>query len=393
MYRTLEGREGENRPLRGVRKRFGDLRVRHKLIILHNVFFLILSIAVYFSVLWALGPEGVRRVRWALAAALAGVYAVGVILLETVILPLYVYRPLRLLLEADDAAHRGDGAGELIDPALIPRDEVGQIMASRNTTIAELRRHEEDLKRKNALLEAAKRSLAEQDRLASLGMLNASVAHELNTPLAVLQGSIEKMLETAAPGSAVRERLARMKRVAERLQRISETLLDFARAGQIQREPVEVRQIVEEAWALTGIDEKAASVRFRNEVAPGIRVTGDGDRLAQVFVNLLRNALNVVGQRGEIAVRSEVWSADSRIAIFVEDDGPGIPPEILPQIFDAFVTSRLDARCTGLGLAVAEGIVEQHGGSIRASNRPSGGAQLEVVLPLAPEINDERGAA
>jgi signal transduction histidine kinase len=72
------------------------------------------------------------------------------------------------------------------------------------------------------------------------------------------------------------------------------------------------------------------------------------------------------------------------VRIRVEDNGPGIAPEVLPEIFEAFVTTRLDARGTGLGLTVAEGIVHQHGGSIAASNCPAGGARLEVVLPAAP---------
>jgi signal transduction histidine kinase len=105
--------------------------------------------------------------------------------------------------------------------------------------------------------------------------------------------------------------------------------------------------------------------------------------LIQVFVNLLRNALYAIHRGGKIEVQSKklVRNAQPWIAVKVEDDGPGIPPEVLPDIFEAFVSTRLDARGTGLGLTVAEGIIHQHGGSISAGNRATGGACLEVTLP------------
>ena len=113
------------------------------------------------------------------------------------------------------------------------------------------------------------------------------------------------------------------------------------------------------------------------------RSLGNSDRLVQVFVNLLRNALNAVPASGEARSRSNRASDRNRVAVAVEDNGPGIPPDVLPDIFEAFVSTRLDAHGTGLGLTVAEGIVHQHGGTIAASNRPEGGACLEVSLPAA----------
>ncbi len=379
------------KPLIGLGKAFGDLRVRSKLIVLHNLFFLGLSYAVYLVAL--------TRTRLGLLAVLAAGYGLAVLLLELLIMPLYVYRPLGLLLSADEASRKGDRDHELIDSALISDDELGQIMRSRNAAITELRKHESDLaealaalERKNELLDAARRNLADQDRLASVGLMSASVAHEINTPLTVLHGSVEKLLETVTDAAAL-ERLARMQRVTERLRKISASLLDFARPPQYVMAPVAVRGIVEEAWALVSIDEKAAAVRFEDAAPQGDVVTGDGDRLVQVFVNLLRNALGAVKTGGSIRVHSHRVAVDSHFwtVIDVDDDGPGISPEVLPQIFEAFVTSRLDARGTGLGLTVAAGIVQQHGGAIEASNRPQGGARIEVRLPAAAQAVAVRG--
>ncbi|MEJ5369264.1 MAG: ATP-binding protein [Bryobacteraceae bacterium] len=464
----LPARLMEARPLTGVSRRFGDLRVRPKLMVLHNSFFLLLACAVYFTVIdvvegrlqqaqqremtlilnafsalspetgdeMALRPYDLRQgtaaefglpeeaVRWmerfpgriwrspgehiyklipgtaryyrltlpvrfyesvvagvqvALFAALGVLYVLAVLLLELVILPRYVYQPLRLLLEADAATRRGDRQAEIIGEQFIPGDEIGMILRSHNDTVRALRRREDEL-------EQARRNLEAQDRLVSLGILSASVAHEMNTPLAVLHGSIEKMLEKPCD-AATRSRLERMIRVTDRLRKISASLLDFARLRRETMEPVDLRPLVEEAWQLVGIDEKAGEVAFRLDVPEGVRVCGNSGRLVQVFVNLLRNALMAApAGSGEIAVRTEAAVLDGKraVRITVEDNGPGIPPEILPEVFDAFVSDRLDAQGTGLGLTVAQGIVSQHGGTIRAYNRETGGAALEVVLP-APE--------
>ncbi len=399
---------------------FGNLKVRPKLMVLHNLFFLVLTCVVYFSLIPQFEalvtaartqevafleriPEAegqikaseqsyedtLARARLTLFLSLGGIYVLAVVVLEAAIMPLYVYRPIRRMLEADAATQSGDRAEELIPSEDILGDEIGQIMRSRNETVGMLRRQEDELA-------AALRRLEEQDRLVSLGLLSASVAHELNTPLSVLHGSIEKLMETTRDPHTL-ERLERMQRVAQRLRRISESLVDFSKVRNEKMEPTAVRPLVEEAWSLVAIDERSSRVDFLNLIDPLHRVVGNSDRLLQVFVNLLRNALNAIesdGRKpggseahkpGAIEVRSRREIRDGRAAIFitVEDNGPGIPASVLPDIFDAFVTTRLDAHGTGLGLTVSEGIITQHGGTISASNRPEGGACLEVCLPAA----------
>jgi two-component system NtrC family sensor kinase len=341
-----------------------------------------------------------REARFNLFLVLGIVYVLAVLLLEAVIIPRYVYRPIRRMLEADRAARVGNRAQELIDDSLILGDEIGDIMRSRNETVAQLREQEanlekaltrleelaRDLRRKNHLLESARRTMAAQDRLATLGLLSASVAHELNTPLAVLCGSIEKLIETV-PEPAAQQRLERLQRVANRLRRISASLLDFSttRTQEHERRLVKVRALVDEAWNLEAIDEKAAAVHFSNNVDAAHETLGNPDRLMQVFVNLLSNALYAIQGEGRIVVRSRQGMLQEResVIITVEDNGAGIPEEVLPNLFDAFVSTRLDSRGTGLGLTVASGIVVQHGGTITAANRPEGGARIEIILPAA----------
>ncbi len=385
-----------NRNTYSLTRSFGNLKVRLKLIVLHNLFFIVLSSSAYFSLIplfeqqvaGGRSPEiaqadpayrdAVFRARVTLFLVLGAIYVAAVVLLEAAIMPLYVYRPLRVMLDADTATRAGDRQRELIPPPEISGDEIGQIMESRNETVAELRRREDELA-------AALRRLEDQDRLVSLGLLSASVAHELNTPLAVLHGSVEKLIETSTDAHTL-ERLARVQRVTERLQTISESLLDFAKARKQHTEHVAVRELIDDAWELVAIDARAAGITFTNHVAADVQIVGNPDRLAQVFVNLLRNAMNAFeGPGGHVEVRTRNLRRAGRdgLAIAVEDNGPGIPPEVLPEIFDAFVTTRLDAHGTGLGLTVAQGIVTQHEGSITASNRKEGGACLEVWLPVS----------
>jgi signal transduction histidine kinase len=321
--------------------------------------------------------KALRRARYMLFVTLGAIYVLSIVVLEFIIMPQYVYQPLTLMLKADEATQRDDRQNEMIDPQFILNDEIGQIMRSRNQTVAQLRQQEDDLA--NAL-----QKLEEQDRLVSLGLLSTSVAHELNTPLAVLQGSIEKLLESRLDSHTL-ERVNRMLRVTQRLRKISEGLVDFARVRKQENESVAVRSLIDESWSLVAIDEKASAVTFENRVREGDSVVGNPDRLVQVFVNLLRNALLAVSSGGVIRVESRLLQrgGQSWICCSVVDNGPGIPAHVLPNLFEAFVSTRLDARGTGLGLTVAEGIVTQHGGTISASNRPEGGAALDVILPAA----------
>jgi signal transduction histidine kinase len=426
---------------------FSGWKVRKKLALLHNLFFIVLSVAVYLSVIpifsqqqqdlalydfeegtaeqvklpaegqqflqlhrngtWqdgqnrmfrtghapgtyqrvSLAPafyeSALRHARISLFIVLGTLYVLTILVMELIIMPQFVYHPLRLMLDADAATQQGDREHELIDSRYLANDEIGQIMRSRNATVAQLRQQEDNLA--NAL-----RKLEEQDRLVSLGLLSTSVAHELNTPLAVLQGSIEKLLESTRDAHAL-ERLNRMLRVTQRLRKISEGLVDFARVRKQEMEAVALRTLIEESWNLVAIDEKASAIHFSNNVRESDLVLGNADRLVQVFVNLLRNALLAVAPGGSICVESKSLqrAGQSWVRCTVLDNGPGIPSQVLANLFEAFVTTRLDAQGTGLGLTVAEGIVSQHGGMITASNRPEGGACLEVLLPPATPNGDE----
>ncbi|HYF15972.1 MAG TPA: HAMP domain-containing sensor histidine kinase [Phycisphaerales bacterium] len=356
--------------------------------------------------------EKAARLYMIVGGALLGAYVLVALALELLVLPNNVYIPVRRMLDADLAVQQGRPEGELIPSDAIPADELGAIMRSRNESVLKLRAQgaalrdalarlesvANDLKRKNHLLETARRNLADADRLAGLGILSAGIAHELNTPLAVVKGLAERLAEEPARGLDPAEAQL-MLRVVGRLERLSESLLDYARVRPPSTRPAELRAIVEEAMTLVRLDRDARSVELSNGVGPGLTADCDPDRMVQVFVNLVRNAVDAV--RGRDGARVWVEGASSRrdgrswASVTVNDNGPGIDPGVLPRLFEPFVTTRLDSHGTGLGLAVAEGIVREHAGLVLARNRPDGGAAFEVLLPreaaVAPAVAPQAG--
>ena len=348
--------------------------------------------------------QAVRRLYVVLVLALLAVYALIAVAMEAFVLPRFVYRPISRLLSADDAVQRGDREAELIPEDEIPEDELGGIMRSRNRSIVMLREQEKaladaldqveiiasELKKKNHLLETARRNLADQDRLVSLGMLSAGIAHELNTPLAVLKGTAERFAENSDM-PVEPEKLALMIRVIHRLERLGDSLLDFARARPPSYSASELSPLADEAWTLISLDRDASGIAFRNEIPRDLSLEMDADRMTQVFVNIIRNAVDAIHGVGTVTATAVIGHRDGEqwAVIRIADDGPGISPTLFPKLFEPFATSRLDASGTGLGLAVAEGIIKEHNGVITARNNEGPGATFEIVLPVAPVCEDE----
>ncbi|MEM9065152.1 MAG: ATP-binding protein [Planctomycetota bacterium] len=337
-----------------------------------------------------------------LGLTLVAMYGFVALTLELLILPRHVYGPIRTLRAADRALQEGDEQAGLISDHLIPADELGDVMRLRNESVLTLRRNEKalaaalkrveqaatDLQRKNHLLETAKRSLADADRLASLGMMSAGIAHELNTPLAVIRGTLERASRRATRELTADEE-ALLIRVTGRLERLGESLLDFARTRRPEVRQVITRDLVQEAFTLVSIDRESAGVELVNEVDERFVCRCDPDRMLQVLVNLVRNAVDAVSEARsggpkwvQVSAERTEREGEAHTSVVVADTGPGIDPAVLPTLFEPFVSTRLDAQGTGLGLAVAEGIVAEHGGVILAGNRPDRvGARFEILWP------------
>ena len=336
--------------------------------------------------------------------AILGVYAVIAGALELFVLPQGVYRPIRTLLDADHAVRRGDGENELIPENEMPLDELGEIMRSRNTAILSIREHENaladalsqlevvaaDLTKKNHMLEAAHRNLADADRLASLGTMSAGIAHELNTPLTVVKGLAERLLKSSGgPDRTLSAADAELLlRVVQRLERLGESLLDYARLRPPSREACDLAQLVDEARTLVRLDRSGSQVVVENRIDTEVSLHADSDRMVQVLVNVIRNAVDAAAGLVLVDARRESREGRDWLTVEVTDDGPGLAPDALSTLFEPFVSTKLDAKGTGLGLAVSQSIVRDHGGVITGLNRESGrgtGAVFRITLPADEE--------
>lgn len=214
---------------------------------------------------------------------------------------------------------------------------------------------------------------AERDRrLVTLGEMSAVLAHEIRNPLAALKGHAQLLLERLGPGTHEHEKAARVVREARRLEDLTEDLLRFVRAPQIEPAPADPAALLEEA--ARGVDPDR--VRLDTARAPAVWRL-DAARIQQVLVNLLRNAAEVSPSGAAVDACAE--AADGGLVFTVRDHGPGLPGGDPSRLFEPFYTTRVQG--TGLGLAVARRIVELHGGTITARTHPDGGAEFRIVLP------------
>jgi two-component system, NtrC family, sensor histidine kinase HydH len=222
--------------------------------------------------------------------------------------------------------------------------------------------------------EAAERRLEEQRRLAVLGEMSSVIAHELRNPLASLKGHAQLLAERLPATSRERSKAERIVLEAQRLETLSGDLLDFSRSGPIDRREVDPVALLRAA--ADSMDPSRVTLSVEN--APR-RFPLDGERVRQALTNLLLNAVQA-SPAGAPASASVAAEGDA-LVFTVRDRGPGIPPADLERIFEPFFTTRPTG--TGLGLAVAQRIVQMHGGTLTAANAPDGGASFRVAIPRA----------
>ena len=228
-------------------------------------------------------------------------------------------------------------------------------------------------------------ALHQADKISSFGSLLASVAHELNNPLAVVVGRAA-MLAEADLEPSVADAVGKIRTAAERCARIVKTFLAMARQQPPARVPVRIDELVDTSLDLLGYGLRSAGIRVVKQHAPDLpRIMADPDQLGQVFNNLITNATHaMVGWRGprELRITSEHDTERGQIRITFQDSGPGISEELRSRIFDPFFTTKPEGAGTGIGLAVCRSTLEAHGGTIAAESRVDGGAAFAITLPV-----------
>ena len=233
--------------------------------------------------------------------------------------------------------------------------------------------------------EELERRLIQADKLSSIGLLAAGVAHEVNTPLAVIS-TYAQMLAKQLMGDEQKTRLLdKIARQTFRASEIVNSLLNFSRTSGTEFEPLDLNRVIRDTVSLLEHQLEKHRIEVVYELAadaPPIR--GNTGKLQQVFLNLLLNARDAMAELPEGAPRRlmlRTWSDGATVRAEVRDSGPGIPPEHLPRIFDPFFTTKGARKGTGLGLSVTYGIVEEHGGLIEAASPPPGGAVFRLEFP------------
>ena len=221
------------------------------------------------------------------------------------------------------------------------------------------------------------------EKMGSIGLLAAGVAHEVNTPLTGISSFTQMLLEDADPEDPRTRLLEKIERQTFRAARIVNGLLNLARPGRTDTSgPVDVNAVIADVLVLLEHQLEAGRIRVRRELAtPAVVVEGMEFKMQQVFLNLFLNARDAMPSGGWLTVCSRVERGSA--VIEVADTGAGISPEHLSRIYDPFFTTKTVGEGTGLGLSVTDGVVQEHRGTIECASRPGQGTRFTLTLPLA----------
>jgi signal transduction histidine kinase len=233
-----------------------------------------------------------------------------------------------------------------------------------------------------------KNKLRQAEKLAALGRLAAGTAHELGTPLSVISGQAQRALRRENLPEEQRQALGGIRKEVERMGYIIRQLLDFSRSSPLRRSLVAPARLAESAAA--SVRETAAANGTRIGLAGSAKIAPialDTMRIQQALINLLRNAVQC---RPSGRVRCSWGTNEEGVFFGVDDDGPGVPPEIRSKIFEPFFTTKSVVEGTGLGLSVAHTVAEEHGGTIEVGESRMGGASFLLLIPAGEvEVKDE----
>jgi PAS domain S-box-containing protein len=228
--------------------------------------------------------------------------------------------------------------------------------------------------------------IIQSERLAAMGQMIGGFAHELNNPLTTILG-VSELLQDGEANEARLKQLGMLHQQARRATEIVQNLMYFSRPPAPGRTQVNLSEMVDRTLHLHAysLRKNNITVDFLPELALP-QVSGDPHQLMQVFLNLILNAEQAIREaREKGTLRIRLGKADSSVWASFQDDGPGIAPEILPNIFDPFYTTKRPGRGTGLGLSICKAVLKEHGGNVEAASAPGGGAVFTVHLPIPPK--------
>jgi len=249
---------------------------------------------------------------------------------------------------------------------------------------------EEKVKQRTAELVAMQARVAQSERLASLGMLAAGVAHEVNNPLGGILALTGLTVEDMRKDDPNRENLAEVIRQTERCRDIVKRLLEFSRQSKGNTESVDLNRVLQETLSLVQRQALFFNIDVVCNLDPELpRVMADRSQFQQVFMNILMNAVQAMNERGTITITTRHNSSGHSVEVAIADTGQGIPPEEIDRIFDPFFTTKESGHGTGLGLSIAYGIVTTHRGTISVQSELGKGSTFTIRMPVETEVRRE----
>ncbi len=290
-------------------------------------------------------------------------------LLPTYLLARRLLKPVRELDLAAAEIARGNYDQHI---AAASGDELGRLAATFNGMCASIR--------------SARQELIRQERISTIGRLSTSLVHDLRNPLAAIYGGAEMLVDSALSPPQIKRLAANIYQSSRRVQEMLQALTTVSRGGRENREVCRLAEIAGAALEAHAHAAAAQAVECRVEVPDVIEIVAERSRMERVFTNLIGNALEAMPEGGKLSItaRTDAGSA----LVVVEDTGPGVAPEIIPRLFQPFVTSG-KKNGLGLGLAMSRQTVIDHGGDIRVQPHEGIGARFCVRLPLAEGMRSE----
>jgi len=239
--------------------------------------------------------------------------------------------------------------------------------------------------------------LRKGERLASLGILAAGMAHEIKNPLGGIRGAAQLLCKEMGEGHLLQEYTDVIIREADRLNKIVQGLLDFSRPTELRLRPTNLHQVLERVASLVQMESPSGKVGIVRRFDPSLPlIKADPDPLSQVFLNLFKNGIDAMGGEGVLSLTTRMLPGyrmqdgghekKGMISVDIEDRGCGIGPEEIEKIFDPFYTRK--AGGVGLGLSISHRIIEEHGGKIEVTSAPGKGTCFHVCLPVVIPMKD-----
>jgi signal transduction histidine kinase len=237
----------------------------------------------------------------------------------------------------------------------------------------------------NARLSQAQGQLIQSQKMASLGLLAAGMAHELNNPLSAVLAYTQILLQELPPGQTAEADLHEIEEAAFRCKKIVEDLRLFSRQSRShENQPLDLNEVIESALRLVTHPFSLQKIQIERDLEKELpRMGGSRNRLQSVFLNLFTNAQAAMPAGGSLRLKTRTRRKEGQLEAVVADTGVGIPAENLPRIFDPFFTTKPEGQGTGLGLSVTYGIVQEHGGTIAVESQVGRGARFTLRFPAA----------